>query len=170
MTFDRILRDELSELAELRREVSDLKSTVLSRISGLDLQWKSFTPTLTASVTNPTLGTGGSTLGRYVKHGRLIIYRFFIQFGSGSNGGNGEYRLSTPVDISATSPGSDLFAMGDAVLFDWSVAGHKELAVVARRSNNQIKFYVKDATVFHNNPFVWTDDDRFGGTAIYEST
>lgn len=125
-----------------------------------------YTPELTASTTNPDLGTGATTSGMYTIIGDQVVYRFFIQFGTGSSAGDGQYRISAPTSI--TSQISSHMAIGQAILFDWSVAGHKELAACYRATTTTIGMVVKDATVFHNNPFNWDDDDRFGATVVYD--
>ena len=62
-------------------------------------EWTSYTPVLTASVTNPTLGTGSQQLGSFARIQNLIICRFYIAFGaSGTNAGSGSYRVSLPVN------------------------------------------------------------------------
>jgi hypothetical protein len=67
-------------------------------------EWTSYTPVLTASVTNPTLGTGSAQTGSYARIQNLIIYRFFIRFGSsGISAGSGSYRVSLPVAASGTT-------------------------------------------------------------------
>lgn len=132
--------------------------------------WTGFTPTLTATVTNPTLGTGGVAQGQYMQAGELVVYRFYFQFGtSGSNPGSGTYEVDVPVNISSDTPANTASTIGHATLFDWSVAGHKELGTVSRNSATTIRLFVDNATVSHNNPFTWADDDRFGGTVVYQS-
>lgn len=63
--------------------------------------WTSFTPSLTATTTNPTLGTGGSfdLGGIYTRQAdRLIIALYRIVFGnSGNAAGSGNYQISYPV-------------------------------------------------------------------------
>lgn len=55
------------------------------------------TATLTASTTNPTLGTGGIIDARYVVNGTTVTGRVFIRFGSTMTAGSGEYRYALPV-------------------------------------------------------------------------
>lgn len=82
--------------------------------------WTSYTPVLTATVTNPTLGTGSVVSAAYARVKNLIIYRYFIQFGtSGVNAGSGEYKVSLPV----TSAGVTNYyenAIGSVAFFDVS--------------------------------------------------
>lgn len=64
-------------------------------------EWTSYTPVLTASTTNPTLGTGSTVIGSYVQIKNVVIYRFYIGFGtSGVNAGSGFYYVSLPVTAS----------------------------------------------------------------------
>jgi hypothetical protein len=59
--------------------------------------YTAYTPVLTASTTNPTLGTGSSVVGSYQKIGKTINFRVQITFGtSGVNAGSGFYFVSLP--------------------------------------------------------------------------
>lgn len=63
----------------------------------------SYAPTLTAFTTNPTLGTGSSTSGRYTKIGSLVAGHGLITFGSsGVNAGSGVYFVSLPTAVDAS--------------------------------------------------------------------
>jgi hypothetical protein len=55
----------------------------------------SWTPTLTASVTNPTLGAGATSTGTWHRNAKLVTCSFKIMFGaSGVSAGSGTYRIS----------------------------------------------------------------------------
>ncbi|MDP8961497.1 MAG: hypothetical protein M3N32_07790 [Actinomycetota bacterium] len=57
-----------------------------------------YTPQLTATTTNPTLGTGAIAQGRYYRMGKLVWAAARIEFGtSGTGAGSGVYRVSVPV-------------------------------------------------------------------------
>lgn len=169
MTTSRRSDDLSRAIARLQERVDLLER----RKQGLPITWQSHTPVLTASVTNPVLGTGAVQQGAYLHDPRtdLVVYRFHIQFGSsGASGGSGEYRVSTPVPISTMSPATDIPGLGIILLYDWSVAGHKDIGVATRgASASTLTFKVEDASVFSNNPFIWTVDDRFGGTVVYQA-
>lgn len=62
-------------------------------------QFLSYTPELTASTTNPVLGTGGLITANYIRlANRLIILYGRFKFGtSGINIGNGSYLFSLPI-------------------------------------------------------------------------
>jgi hypothetical protein len=82
--------------------------------------WASWTPSLTASVTNPTLGTGSVTSGRYVQNGKVVTAVAYFAFGtSGVSAGSGGYRCSLPVNaVSYTAA----FAAGSGAFIDVSAA------------------------------------------------
>lgn len=64
---------------------------------GSAVQAQSWAPALTALTTNPTLGVGGSTNGRYWHFGEIALFWGLIKFGtSGTNAGSGQYRVSLP--------------------------------------------------------------------------
>lgn len=71
--------------------------------------WVAYTPVLTASTTNPTLGTGSSAVGRYRQFGKTVLCRGEFRFGtSGISAGSGQYSMSLPV------PGN--FAIAGAII------------------------------------------------------
>lgn len=57
-----------------------------------------YTPALTATVTDPVLGTGAITLGRYATVNKVCFVQGVIIFGtSGVSAGVGNYRISLPL-------------------------------------------------------------------------
>lgn len=71
-------------------------------------EWSAYTPTLTATVTNPTLGTGSTAVAAYKVVGRTVHWRGKIQFGtSGTAFGSGAYIISLPPGITAKSSGGN---------------------------------------------------------------
>src|SRR3954462_14655862 len=55
-----------------------------------------YVPVLTASVTDPTLGTGGILVGKYYKIFDQIYVWGEFRFGTGATIGSGVYRISLP--------------------------------------------------------------------------
>jgi len=55
----------------------------------------SYTPTWTATTTNPTLGNGTLT-GSYMQVGNLIAFTISLAFGSTTSGGTGTWRFALP--------------------------------------------------------------------------
>lgn len=77
--------------------------------------WNAWTPALTAATTNPTLGTGGTAVGRYVAIGNAVTGWGRITFGaSGTNAGSGTYSLSLPAAAHATQQVSNRTVNGVA--------------------------------------------------------
>jgi hypothetical protein len=58
--------------------------------------WTSYTPTWTASTTNPTLGNG-TLIGRYQKTGRTVVCHINLVTGSSTTYGSGNYSFALPV-------------------------------------------------------------------------
>lgn len=63
----------------------------------------SYTPTLTASTTNPSLGSGATVLGNYSITGTTMTGQFYISFGSSPNAGSGSYQIGLPPGFTYTS-------------------------------------------------------------------
>jgi hypothetical protein len=74
--------------------------SVKARLTGIDGAWTSYTPALTASTTNPTLGASSVTFGRYRQIGKLVVAEGGFKWGTGGTGGSGTYSISTPVAMS----------------------------------------------------------------------
>lgn len=95
---------------------ADWATEVTGLWTGLQAAWDSYTPALTASTTNPTLGAGSSASGTYLQYGHKIGGEGDILFGSsGVVAGSGSYAVSLPVACTAaavtngTSMGSGTF-------------------------------------------------------------
>ncbi len=85
----------------LKNAVNDIADAVNKLAAVGYAGWTSYTPTLTAATTNPTLGAasaGAVQFGRYCKVGRLVVAQFGIRFAtSGASAGSGAYTVSLPV-------------------------------------------------------------------------
>ena len=83
---------------------AELNTHVRDNLKVIGDAWTTYTPTLTASTTDPTLGSGSSATGAYIAAGKLIIGRARIVFGaSGTAAGTGNYFVSIPVTARATT-------------------------------------------------------------------
>ncbi|MFJ3704869.1 MULTISPECIES: hypothetical protein [Streptomyces] len=67
--------------------------------------WASYTPTWTASTTNPTLGNG-TLVGRYLKVGRTVTLTAQLTIGSTTTLGSGNQALGLPAMTASISGGS----------------------------------------------------------------
>jgi hypothetical protein len=129
----------------------------------------SVTPTLTASTTNPVLGTGSTAQGWYSYLSEAIVYSFFIRFGtSGTSFGSGNYQVSLPV-TSATPFGSSIHpAVGTVQLGDNSSgAVSAGDCFVDPASGNFVGLIGSSGTVSPTAPWTWANSDYLSGTIIY---
>lgn len=138
-------------------------------LGSLNLPVVTYTPVLTALTTNPTLGTGGSTTGRYYRIGKLVIGHFGVFFGTaGAAAGSGEYRVSIPVTIAS----------------GWIICGHgwaidadgpmRAFQLERGTDGNYLSMNQGDAVAnqhwFRNNvPWTWTNNDYIRGQFMYEA-
>lgn len=77
---------------------------------GLDDVW---TPTLTGSLANPSLGTGSVIEGDVHFNGRLFVARFNITAGtSGATAGTGSYQIDLPAELTLSSDWAANYAVG----------------------------------------------------------
>lgn len=127
--------------------------------------WATFSPTLTAVTTNPTLGSGSSSVGRYCQVGKLVTALIRITFGtSGVNPGSGEYRVALPV----TARDADQ-AIGCAYGFD-SSAGTFVVWASSDVLTTTFRFHRDGAsTVGHNAPWTWAASDQIRAVLTYEA-
>lgn len=67
--------------------------------------WETYTPTLTASTTNPNLGTTGTAAGRYARIQKIVIGQAqFVFGGAGIAAGLGFYFCSIPITAQSAGP------------------------------------------------------------------
>lgn len=62
--------------------------------------WQAYTPSWTATTTNPNIGNGTIT-GNYQQYGKTIAFRIGVIMGSTTTYGSGQYVLSLPVATAA---------------------------------------------------------------------
>lgn len=105
-----------------------------------------FVPVLTASTTDPTLGTGGEAHGEYIITGPICYYWGMILFGSaGFTAGSGTYRISLPVPGRATYAPSGVSASrltvpGSSIRY--SMGTHNNVAAQAVTSISFPGYYI----------------------------
>jgi hypothetical protein len=66
------------------------------------LAWTTYTPSWTASTTNPVIGNGTIT-GRYKAIGKTVFVSVKINMGTTTTYGTGQWRVSLPVDAFSAS-------------------------------------------------------------------
>lgn len=124
-----------------------------------------YTPQLTATTTNPTLGvdaTQSATWYRILPH--LIHVWGRIQFGtSGVNPGSGQYRINLPAPASATwhTFSTDLLTgttIGGGALRENGVLGGSPGAIYHLADANNVWIIATDAGARVSDSFPWTWD------------
>lgn len=147
-------------------------STIDLSISGVvstgpsDMPWTSYTPTLTASTTNPT---NWNRTGSYAQYGKLVVVKFRLDAAAGVTDGSGVYSISLPV--SAAYSGSSV-TIGSAEIWDQS-ATIGRIGFISLRSASTIGICYGIGTgapfVGSASPWVWGQNDSMNGTLTYEA-
>jgi hypothetical protein len=125
--------------------------------------WAPYTPQLTSTLTNPTLGSGAVQNGTYLVQGDLVHWRAFIQFGtSGVGAGTGTYQVSLPLPA-ATSDRLDLPFSGQCELND-SATGYRGVLRLATGLNDRVFMQLAGTGTATNvgavsAPFTWGASD-----------
>jgi hypothetical protein len=122
--------------------------------------YSAWTPALTASAGNPTLGSGSSTQGRYFQNGKHVVGYGSIIFGSsGVAAGSGDYQISLPA-TARTSTNSDMNMMGQGYLFDSSASALRPcIFVYVSTTIVKIRLTSDGSVVKDNAPWVWSTGD-----------
>lgn len=131
--------------------------------------WSTYTPTLTAVTTSPTLGSGAVQLGKYVQVGRTVDVQFNITFGSsGAAAGSGVYLVSLPVNMGITDMAGT--PVGTVWLYDASSLT-SAVGVAYLYSTSQVQMRVDGVAgaVAHAVPWAWATGDAVRGTLRYEA-
>lgn len=134
--------------------------------------WQTYTPTLTASVTNPTLGTGSSVYGEYLQDGNWVHCRGTIKFGtSGINAGSGGYLISLPTasvdarDQATSIQGGVVFVCAGSTTEGFATFGTGGTTVNIRYVN--AAFNGSLITVTNAAPGAWTANDKITWNISY---
>lgn len=130
-----------------------------------------YVPNLTATTTNPTLGSSPQQTGAYIKYGRLVVGWARIQFGTGSTAGSGGYRVSLPVTAKGYAGQAPMG--GSAIFYDTSTNTIFSDGVVQMNGADMILWRNGAAASAYNvsnvSPFVWADGDFMSMSFMYEA-
>jgi hypothetical protein len=141
-----------------------------------------YTPLLTATTTNPQIGTGGTAVLRgfyYEIFDQIHIWgEFRFGTGGGVSGGTGNYGISLPFPaLNTTGIGANLGlqpVIGAASLWDDSTPANRQPATVHLRSTTEIGFSVKlnsgagQREVSNNVPYAVAVSDGMSWYAYYQ--
>lgn len=135
-------------------------------MNSIGAAFESWTPALTASTTNPTLGTGSSQTGRYGRVQKFVYGQGQISFGTaGVAAGSGFYYVSLPVTSQA---GGTL--IGTFQLYDSSATATYFGFLVGDTTARCLLYYNNPASVVTNAaPFTWAASDFIRVQFYYEA-
>jgi hypothetical protein len=129
--------------------------------------WETWTPALTASTTNPTLGTGSTITGRYGRIQKTVFGNVTIVFGtSGVAAGTGFYFVSLPITAQSNTP-----PVGSGWMLDNSVGLLRQVEVTLD-TTSRVALWIDNSTSFAvaaTNPWTWAASDQIRFNFMYEA-
>lgn len=141
-------------------------------LKGLSEAWTAYTPTWTASTTNPVLGNGSFSGSGYLRVEKLIIGRIVLTMGGTTTYGTGNHSLTLPVAPAAgagrgLAPGCarDTSATADYPLYGVVVAGSTTMAVKTNPTTAGNALASMTSAV----PFAWATTDVLTIEFCYEA-
>jgi hypothetical protein len=148
-------------------------NAISDELASYNTAWTSYTPALTASSVNPTLGTGSSATGQYNQIGRVVVMRFRIVFGtSGVSAGTGTYRVSFPVNARSISNAIPMamFRITDSSASNSATGWMRYGATDYFEMVYTAAAPVGAATlVSATAPWAWDTSDSINGVMVYEA-
>lgn len=129
-------------------------------------EWATYTPTWTASTSNPVIGNG-TLQGRYRRTGSMVDLWLWLKAGTTTTFGSGLYSFSLPV--TARTSASTLFhATGSAMLYDDSDSANHQNAGAYVHTSTTLRL-IHDNVVASDHPWTWNDPDEMLVQLRYET-
>lgn len=132
--------------------------------------WTTYTPVLTATSSNPNMGSTATRQGRYIRYGRMVTVEVSLRFGgTGVSAGNGFYEVSLPVTARSQSIGR---RTGSAYTWDNSPASGDfadGVCFINSGETDKVRLSIDSNVVSHNVPWTWAANDELGFTITYEA-
>jgi hypothetical protein len=125
--------------------------------------WAAYTPTWTASTTNPTLGNGTLT-GAWTQIGATVHFRIVLTFGSTTNVGSGTYTWTLPTAAADTQS-----CVGKANIRDDSAGANRTRSCRNATATTTLLQDEAGATVTQAAPFAWATGDTIVISGNYEA-
>jgi hypothetical protein len=126
----------------------------------------SFTPTWTASVTNPVLGNG-TLEGKYMRVGKQCFAKYRLVAGSTTTFGSGEWVFGLP--FAAQLDGINIGMIAGGYSEDNAVAGHRIYGVLVNTSGQLRVLSGTGITPYNSTtPFTWGNTDYMQFAIVYE--
>ena len=135
-----------------------------------------YTVNFTASSVNPTLGTGGTTEGKYIRLWPRMVLVFFRVFmgGAGFATGTGHYRINLPftVDPVLTAFATETLSIGKAIFQDNSaVLTSSVFSIGYLHSATSLIFRPSAGGLWDNaSPVTLAQNDRLAGYVMYPTS
>lgn len=133
-----------------------------------------YTPSLTATATNPNLGDTGTATGWWQRNGHFISGGAIFQFsGSGVSGGTGLYQISLPFDADASAmiintAFGQASVLGAALLRDNSTSANSTTGICFLRTSTVIGIALDGGLgVDADDPFIWAAGDAISVDFAY---
>ena len=128
---------------------------------------ETFTPTWTASTTNPILNNGLLS-GRYFRINKLIFCQIYLQVGSTTNIGSGQYRWALP--FTAASPIASFLSIGSGRYFDASTTtAYLTNVIFNGGATTYISAYIASQILSSTGPVVPAVGDEYHLNFWYEA-
>ena len=142
-------------------------------MNSIGAAWVSWTPTLTAVTTNPTLGTASTATGKYTQINKLIVADFLIVFGTAPTAGSGVYRVSLPITAASTTSYYEA-SKGQILIRDSSTQFQYQATPYFNATTTmQIAYSATYGGALvdtsNANPWTWAAGDSISGFVIYEA-
>lgn len=126
--------------------------------------WTAYTPTWTATGTNPAIGNG-TIAGAYMQAGKLVAFRLKITMGSTTTYGSGAYLFGLPV--ASLAAGSDSIDIS-ALVFDSSATG-RAFRFGYMSSGSIVLADQSGTTVNATTPYTLATNDTISISGHYEA-
>ncbi len=124
-----------------------------------------WTPTIVATTTNPTYGTGAVREGWYIQRGMSCVGSAIISFGTSMSGGSGFWSFPLPVPFAdplpAVDPGIARIPAGQVQFVDVSASAAKVGVAMIAGGGPDISFAVDGNIGFitATSPWTWAAGD-----------
>lgn len=129
-------------------------------------EWDTYTPTWTASSSNPSLGNG-TIVGRFTRVGKTVTVSITLTMGSTTTYGTGNWRFSYPVAVRSSPDAAPDFGSGRA--YDSSAPLRYVLSCLASSAGITCDADGFDPNVGPTIPFTWAQGDLLQLTITYEA-
>jgi len=130
--------------------------------------WTAYTPTLTASVTNPTNWT---QTGYYMRVGKLVHVKGTLTAGASMTAGSGTYRIALPVSASTTLANAVCNSTVNIYDANANIAWSTAFAWIANAAYVQLQYAngAASVNVTSTTPWTWQANDIIQFAFTYEA-